>query len=33
MVDFDNASDTEPMTFIPFYLLGANEDEPIRMEE
>lgn len=28
---FDNASESEPLTFIAFYLLGAGEDELIRM--
>jgi quercetin dioxygenase-like cupin family protein len=28
---FDNASDSEPMTFIAFYLLGADQNELIRM--
>jgi quercetin dioxygenase-like cupin family protein len=30
---FGNASATEPMTFIAFYLLGANEDQLLRMLE
>jgi quercetin dioxygenase-like cupin family protein len=33
MLHFDNASDTEPMTFIAFYLLNENEHELIRMME
>jgi quercetin dioxygenase-like cupin family protein len=28
---FDNASETEPMTFIAFYLLGKDEHELIRL--
>lgn len=31
MLRFDNASDSEPMTFIAFYLLDANENELIHM--
>jgi len=31
MLRFDNASDTEPMTFMAFYLLDEGEDELIRM--
>jgi len=31
MLHFDNASDTQPMTFIAFYLLDENEHELIRM--
>ncbi len=30
---FDNASSTEPLTFICFYLLDQNENELIRMLE
>jgi len=30
---FDNASQSEPLTFIAFYLLGAGEHELIRMLE
>jgi quercetin dioxygenase-like cupin family protein len=33
MLHFDNASSTEPMTFIAFYLLGENETELIHMLE
>jgi hypothetical protein len=32
-VHFDNASATQPMTFIAFYLLGEDERELIRMLE
>jgi quercetin dioxygenase-like cupin family protein len=31
VLHFDNASSTQPMTFIAFYLLGAGETELIRM--
>jgi quercetin dioxygenase-like cupin family protein len=31
ILHFDNASTTEPMVFIAFYLLGAGEHELIRM--
>ena len=31
MLHFDNASQTEPATFIAFYLLDAGEDELIEM--
>jgi quercetin dioxygenase-like cupin family protein len=31
MLHFDNASSTEPMTFIAFYLLGPGETELIHM--
>jgi quercetin dioxygenase-like cupin family protein len=31
MLHFDNASDTQPMTFIAFYLLDENDHELIRM--
>jgi quercetin dioxygenase-like cupin family protein len=33
ILHFDNASATEAMTFIAFYLLGKDEDELIRMLE
>ena len=33
ILHFDNASSTEPMTFIAFYLLDNNEHELIRMLE
>jgi quercetin dioxygenase-like cupin family protein len=33
ILHFDNASSTEPMTFIAFYLLGENETELIHMLE
>jgi len=33
MLHFDNASKTQPMTFIAFYLLDENEHELIRMLE
>ncbi|HWZ96739.1 MAG TPA: cupin domain-containing protein [Candidatus Dormibacteraeota bacterium] len=33
MLHFDNASNTEPMTFIAFYLLGEKETELIHMLE
>ena len=33
MLHFDNASSTEPMTFIAFYLLGEDENELIHMLE
>jgi quercetin dioxygenase-like cupin family protein len=33
MLHFDNASNTEPMTFIAFYLLDENDSELIRMLE
>jgi quercetin dioxygenase-like cupin family protein len=33
MLHFDNASPTEPMTFIAFYLLDANDYDLIRMLE
>ena len=33
MLHFDNASDTDPMTFIAFYLLGKGETELIHMLE
>jgi quercetin dioxygenase-like cupin family protein len=33
MLHFDNASNTEPMTFIAFYLLDENDSELIHMLE
>ena len=33
ILSFDNASSTEPMTFIAHYLLGVGEDELIHMIE
>lgn len=33
ILHFDNASDREPMSFIAFYLLGADQHELIRMLE
>lgn len=33
MLHFDNSSDTDPMTFIAFYLLDENDSELIRMLE
>jgi hypothetical protein len=33
MLHFDNASHTEPMTFIAFYLLDENDSELIHMLE
>jgi quercetin dioxygenase-like cupin family protein len=33
IVHFDNASATQPMAFIAFYLLGEDERELIRMLE
>jgi hypothetical protein len=33
MLHFDNASDTDPMTFIAFYLLDENDRELIGMLE
>jgi len=33
MLHFDNASDTDPMTFIAFYLLDATDHELIHMLE
>ena len=33
ILHFDNASDTDPMTFIAFYLLDENERELIHMLE
>jgi quercetin dioxygenase-like cupin family protein len=33
ILHFDNASDTEPMTFIAFYLLGKNEEQLIHLLE
>ena len=33
ILHFDNASATEPMTFIAFYLLGKDEVEPMLMPE
>jgi quercetin dioxygenase-like cupin family protein len=33
ILHFDNASSTEPMTFIAFYLLGEGENQLIRMIE
>jgi len=33
MLHFDNASDTDPMTFIAFHLLDGNDRELIHMLE
>jgi quercetin dioxygenase-like cupin family protein len=33
MLHFDDPSDTDPMTFIAFYLLDENDRELIRMLE